>query len=232
MARPVRPGPVEERDLVVPAAGDAAWLDEMFERVEEVLGVDTISLLLVDPSGQHLVAHATHGLEEEVRQGFRLNIGSGFSGRIAQTGRAERVESIDSSTVANSLVIRKGVRSMMGAPLIAAGRTIGVLHVGTFVQRAFTDVDIGFLQLAADRMASDLVAEQERDRRVGGDDPAPVAAPGPPAGDRGVGAGRTLRSRRSRRPRRRLVRRVPAALGTHRRGDRRRGRATGCEPQW
>jgi serine phosphatase RsbU (regulator of sigma subunit) len=140
----------------------AEWIDELFERVEEVLGVDTISLLLVDSSGEHLVAHATHGLEEEVRQGFRLNIGAGFSGRIAQTGRPASVESIDPTMVANPLVIRKGIRSMMGVPLTSAARTIGVLHVGSRVQRAFTDVDMGFLQLVADRMADELVAEQER----------------------------------------------------------------------
>jgi phosphoserine phosphatase RsbU/P len=41
----------------------------------------------------------------------------------------------------------------MGAPLLAEGTVIGVLHVGTLSPRAFTSDDVDLLQLAADRAA-------------------------------------------------------------------------------
>jgi anti-anti-sigma factor len=41
----------------------------------------------------------------------------------------------------------------MGAPLLAGGKVLGVLHVGTLRPRAFTSYDVDLLQLAADRAA-------------------------------------------------------------------------------
>ena len=41
----------------------------------------------------------------------------------------------------------------MGAPLLAEGKAIGVLHVGTLSPRTFTGDDMDLLQLAADRAA-------------------------------------------------------------------------------
>jgi serine phosphatase RsbU (regulator of sigma subunit) len=43
---------------------------------------------------------------------------------------------------------------MMGVPMTAEGRMIGVLHVGSLRHRLFTSDDVELLQLAADRAAS------------------------------------------------------------------------------
>ena len=63
-------------------------LDELLERVRELLAVDTAAVLLLDPSAQYLVATAARGIEEEVRQGVRIPLGRGFAGRIAAEKRA------------------------------------------------------------------------------------------------------------------------------------------------
>jgi GAF domain len=42
---------------------------------------------------------------------------------------------------------------MMGVPLVAGGRVIGVLHVGSLDRREFTSQDTELLQMAADRAA-------------------------------------------------------------------------------
>jgi len=50
-------------------------LDELLERVRELLGVDTAAVLLLNASAQYLVATAARGIEEEVRQGVRIPLG-------------------------------------------------------------------------------------------------------------------------------------------------------------
>ena len=128
-------------------------LDALVERVREALQADTAAVLLLDsPSGQ-LVATAASGLEEEVLQGARVPVGKGFAGRIAAQGRPVIIDHVDSDNVVNPILLARGIRSLMGAPLLSGGTVIGVLHVGTLDGRIFTSQDSDLLQLAADRAA-------------------------------------------------------------------------------
>ena len=128
-------------------------LDALVRRVREALQADTAAVLLLDsPSGQ-LVATAASGLEEEVLQGARVPVGKGFAGRIAAEARPVIIDHVDSDNVVNPILLARGVRSLMGAPLLSGGTVIGVLHVGTLDGRVFTSEDFGLLQLAADRAA-------------------------------------------------------------------------------
>src|SRR4051812_32152637 len=71
-----------------------ALLDELLDRIREVLDVDTAAVLLLDASGRRLVATAARGIEEEVRQGVRIPLGRGFAGRIAQEKRPVIIEHV------------------------------------------------------------------------------------------------------------------------------------------
>lgn len=51
-------------------------------------------------------------------------------------------------------ILRQRVRSLIGVPLLAQDRVIGVVHVGTAKPRKFMEDDLGLLQLVADRAAS------------------------------------------------------------------------------
>jgi hypothetical protein len=44
--------------------------------------------------------------------------------------------------VVNQLLRDKGIRSLLGVPLVAGGQLLGVLHVGTVSQRRFDDEDV------------------------------------------------------------------------------------------
>ena len=140
-------------DAALSALDPPALLKVLVERVREALQADTAAVLLLDgPSGQ-LVATAASGLEEEVQQGVRIPIGRGFAGRIAALGQPVILDEVDHTTVVNPILTDKGIRSLMGAPLLADAGVIGVLHVGTLTGRVFTREDSDLLQLAADRAA-------------------------------------------------------------------------------
>jgi phosphoserine phosphatase RsbU/P len=128
-------------------------LDELVARVRRVLQADTAAVLLLDPTSAFLVATAASGLEEEVTQGVRVPVGKGFAGRIAAEGKPLVLDEVDHSKVVNPLLLSKGIRSLMGAPLRSGDAVMGVLHVGTLSPRAFTRDDVDLLQVAADRAA-------------------------------------------------------------------------------
>lgn len=130
-----------------------ALLDELVSRVRDAAGADTAAVLLLEASGSHLVAAAASGLEEEVRPGSRMPLGTGFAGQIAARAEPVIINEVGHGNVVNPVLLAKGIRSLMGAPLLADGQVIGVLHVGTLTHRDFTEHDLNLLQLAADRAA-------------------------------------------------------------------------------
>jgi serine phosphatase RsbU (regulator of sigma subunit)/anti-sigma regulatory factor (Ser/Thr protein kinase) len=128
-------------------------LIELLDRIVEILGTDTAAILLIDDSGKVLVARAAKGIEEEVEQGVRIPVGRGFAGRIAAERRAITIDDVDHADILNPILRERGIRSLLGVPLLVQGSVLGVLHVGTLSPRRFTDEDREMLQVAADRAA-------------------------------------------------------------------------------
>jgi putative methionine-R-sulfoxide reductase with GAF domain len=153
-------------DAALSRLDDHDFLPVLLDRARSILHADTAAVLLLDsPSGQ-LVAAAAAGLEEEVRQGVRIPVGRGFAGRVAATGRPVILDHVDHTTVLNPILMAKGIRAMLGVPLIADGRVIGVLHVGSLTPRKFTSDDVSMLELAADRAALAVRSVRSADDRI------------------------------------------------------------------
>ena len=128
-------------------------LNELLDRIATILSSDTAAFLLLDEVAGDLVAQAAKGIEEEVEQGVRIPVGRGFAGRIAAERQPVAIEDVDHADILNPILREKGIRSLLGVPLLVEGRVIGVLHVGTLVPRHFTEQEHDLLQLAADRAA-------------------------------------------------------------------------------
>ena len=135
-------------------------LGALLARTTDVLEVDTCAVLLLDEERQELVARAAVGIEEEVEQGVRIPLGRGFAGRVAAERRPVILDDVDHADVLNPILRQKGIKSLLGVPLIVHNDVIGVLHVGTLVHRRFDQEDVELLQLAADRAA--IAIEQAR----------------------------------------------------------------------
>jgi phosphoserine phosphatase RsbU/P len=175
MAAPLNPPPdAEDRLRDIRAVSDAAlsylrsedFLTELLSRVKESLDADTAAVLLLDRSARQLVATAASGLEEEVKQGVRIPVGQGFAGRIAAEARPVILDHVDHSNVLNPILPEKGIRSLIGVPLLVNGTVIGVLHVGSIGRRLFTGDDAALLQLAAERAALAVQSLRSRDDRA------------------------------------------------------------------
>jgi phosphoserine phosphatase RsbU/P len=161
-------GDIEGRLRSLQAVTDAAlghldveeMLVELLERVRLILDTDTAAVLLLDPASQELVARAACGIEEEVEQGVRIPIGRGFAGRIALRKEPVSLDRVDSSTVSNPILWEKGIRVMLGVPLLAEGDVLGVLHVGRLADRPFESHDADLLQVVAERVSGAIQARQ------------------------------------------------------------------------
>jgi sigma-B regulation protein RsbU (phosphoserine phosphatase) len=166
-ARETSAGRLRDIEAVTDAAlsrlDERSLLEALLERVKNILQADTAAVLLLDePTGQ-LVATAASGIEEEVRQGVRIPLGAGFAGRVAASRAPVILHTVDHTTVRNPLLVDRGIRSLLGVPLLAGGKVIGVLHVGSLGGRRFGQQDAELLQLAADRAAFALRSMMAQD---------------------------------------------------------------------
>lgn len=128
-------------------------LEELLERVRVVVQADTAVVLLLEDRSQQLVARAARGLEEEVLQGVRIPMGAGFAGTVASNRQPVVLTHVDDTTVANPLLWEKGLKVMIGVPLVSAGTVIGVLHVGRLEKAVFAQDDVELLLVTAERAA-------------------------------------------------------------------------------
>jgi signal transduction histidine kinase len=148
---------LERLQQITDAALAHLQLDELLGaillRTRAGLGADTCAILLLDEKTNELVARAAVGLEEEVEAGVRIPVGRGFAGRIAAERRSVILPDVDHADVLNPILRQKGIKSMLGVPLLIEGQVLGVVHVGSLTPREFVRDDVDFLQLAADRIA-------------------------------------------------------------------------------
>ena len=154
------------RDLETISAAALTHLDldrllaNLLDGIRSVMHSDTAVALLLDESRDQLVASWARGLEEEVEAGVRVPVGAGFAGRVAATRRPVFIPDVKRAEVVNPLLVKRGLTSLLGVPLLADGRLLGVLHVGSVRPRVFTKDDERTLQLLADRVA--LALQQSR----------------------------------------------------------------------
>jgi K+-sensing histidine kinase KdpD len=134
-------------------------LQVLLPRIRDILQTDTCAVLLLDEHTNELVARAALGIEEEVEQGVRIPLGAGFAGRVAAEARPMVID-VDAYEVYNPILRQKGIKSMLGVPLLVRGSALGVLHVGTLTPRRFTRDEVDLLQLVAARVA--LALERAR----------------------------------------------------------------------
>ncbi len=144
-------------------------LHELLVRVQTTLAVDTAACLLRLPGDEDgdLRLQAVVGLDGEFERDVRVPTGRGFAGRIAAERRPVVLEDVDYGQVVSPWIQEKGLRSLAGVPLQADGRLIGVLHVGTVLQRKFRPDEVDLLRLAGERIGLAVERAASRDAERG-----------------------------------------------------------------
>jgi signal transduction histidine kinase len=128
-------------------------LGELLGRIRDILRADTCAILLLDLETDELFPRAAVGIEAGGERDIRIPLGRGFAGRIAATKAPLIIEDVEHADVLNPVFRERGIKSLLGTPLVVRGEVIGVMHVGTLRPRRFTGEDVELLQLVADRAA-------------------------------------------------------------------------------
>ncbi len=147
---------------------------ELLARAREALASDTATILRVSEDGTYLTAVSSDGLVAAVDEGgVRIPMGRSVAGRIATSQAGLIVPDLSRVEVASAF-LRDRVKSLVGVPLRAGDRLLGVLHVGSTVPHQFTEDDLTVLRLVGERVAvaldrgrlhdAERLARAERDR--------------------------------------------------------------------
>jgi diguanylate cyclase (GGDEF)-like protein len=131
-------------------------IELIMARVQQLIPSEAWSMLMVDEERQELTFELALGEKGKDLSAFRVKIGEGIAGWVAQTGKPTIVNDVardprfarrfDSETQFKT-------RSMLCAPLISRGRTIGVVQVINRLGGQFTKGDLDMLLTLVDPCA-------------------------------------------------------------------------------
>lgn len=129
----------------------AEGLEHVAECLRDYVPFDTLGILLLDELGRELQFALAVGYEEAVAAHWRFGMGQGLVGTVAETGQRILVDDVTKD--ARYINAASGTRSELALPLVAKGRTIGVLDLGSSTPGQFTEDDLGLLEPLADQLA-------------------------------------------------------------------------------
>lgn len=142
-------------------------LDELLTRVQKIFDCDTATILQLTDDRRWVTVRACRGIERESWDQVAVPYGASIAGGIAAKGRPMVVDDLSKVEV-YSPVLKSRVHSLAGVPLLLDRKVLGVLHIGCFRPRKFTDDEVELLEMVAARIASalDRSAAYERLRRA------------------------------------------------------------------
>jgi len=117
-------------------------------KIQQLIPSEAWSMLMVDEEKQELAFELALGAKGKDVASYRVKIGEGVAGWVAQTGKP----AIVNDAARDSRFTRKfdtkiqfETRSILCAPLISRGRTIGVVEIINRVGGRFTQTDLDIL---------------------------------------------------------------------------------------
>jgi diguanylate cyclase (GGDEF)-like protein len=120
-------------------------IELVVEKIRELIPSEAWSLMMVDEEKQELVFEAAVGAKARDVSAVRLKIGEGVAGWVAQCGKPAIVNDAPRDPRFSPRVDTRTqfeTRSILCAPLVSRGRTIGVLEIINKVGGPFTRADL------------------------------------------------------------------------------------------
>lgn len=136
-------------------------LHDFVEQAQDATRADGAAAALI--RDDEMVCRATTG-QSAPDLGVRVESSSGLVGLCVSTGTVQHCKDTESDSRVNPEVCRQlGVRSMLIAPLMDAGRVVGVLQVFSDLPHAFGDRDVDVLQQFATAIGQSIRELRQND---------------------------------------------------------------------
>jgi signal transduction histidine kinase/cell fate (sporulation/competence/biofilm development) regulator YmcA (YheA/YmcA/DUF963 family) len=146
----------------------------IMERINAVLKVEAGSLLLVDEETEELVFQIALGEKAEGVKPFRLQMGQGIAGQVAQSGKPLMISDAQKDRrhyKAVDVTTDFLTRSILCVPMIFKGKVTGVIEIMNKLEGGFTESDLTLLNSIATyaaiaienaRLHQSVLAERDR----------------------------------------------------------------------
>jgi phosphoserine phosphatase RsbU/P len=125
------------------------FLNTMVGRIAKAMSVDSTCIFVLDEEGQMFEAQASYNVPDLL--GYRLGFNEGLVGKVAAERAVVYVPDTENEPLADPFA-RRG-KSMLGVPLVARERVVGVLRVLSEAPREFTEHEVRLLKGIGDRVA-------------------------------------------------------------------------------
>ena len=146
-------------------------LSAMVARAHDLIAADVTYLSVFDEAVGDLWVRATAGSVSEDFQKIHVPPGIGIAGRVAKTRTPywvsdfQNAKEISHDPDIDRAVAAEGLKSLLGVPLLAHDRVIGVLFAGNRVERPFDPDEVALLCAFADHAAVALENARLFDQR-------------------------------------------------------------------
>ena len=124
---------------------------EVLTRTREVLDAEAAALLLLQDDGSLSLISSDPVVADN--RPDRVPADVGIAGRVLATMRPVLLHDPPPCDLADPSILEAGISSMLGVPLIAHDKVIGVIEVGVRAPRQLGPEDVDLLRLTADRVA-------------------------------------------------------------------------------
>ncbi|MEE8373309.1 MAG: PAS domain S-box protein [Dehalococcoidia bacterium] len=128
-------------------------LDSVLGKVLEAVEVEVGGIFLIDAEVDELVLKAYRGFSAHfVQRVGRMKVGRGFAGRAARSGRPVMVGSMSADSRFDPMILKsEGFQSLCAVSIMARGKILGVICVGSHGCREFLDRDVRLLNSIANQ---------------------------------------------------------------------------------
>jgi diguanylate cyclase (GGDEF)-like protein len=123
-------------------------IELIMEKIQQLIPSEAWSMLMVDEEKQELAFELALGAKGKEVSAFRIKIGEGIAGWVAQTGKPTIVNDTQKDPRFAPKFDTKtqfSTHSILCAPLISRGRTIGVVEIINKLGGRFTQSDLEIL---------------------------------------------------------------------------------------
>jgi signal transduction histidine kinase len=127
--------------------------ENLLSKICEAVGCDMSAVLLLDEKTNELYVGAAFGASVDSLKPFRLRIGESLAGRVAAERRFIMVRIATKDLSIRPELRALGFQTILGIPLLARDRLIGVLEIGWISDREFSMDEIEFIQLVGQQVA-------------------------------------------------------------------------------
>ncbi len=142
-------------------------LDRILETCVKFSNARSGSILFVDERKKELYLVKAKGVDEGQAKDFRLKIGEGITGYVAQSGKSLLVPDVDKEP--RFIRLRPRAKSELAVPIFDRGKVIGVISVDSWKKNAFGREDLQVLETVAS-LAGQAIRNaqifQEREERI------------------------------------------------------------------